>query len=252
MQVIAADAPRSRRDRLIVVRSAATGVLLILAGLLIGWLCLGTPLVNSFMPDGRPTTFQTALGVMAWGFAILVPAGFLLFGLARMAHTIDAATNLRPTTVTPTLARALGPDHLAATDLRLPGGRRIHELVLGPFGILVLGDVPPAGVSRHVGSRWEIRGARGRWVPIEAPLDRASRDAERVRGWLATHDRDFLVRVYAAIVTDDPRVERTPTCAVVKPGDLATWLEALPVQRGLNTERRESLVTLIKSVAASR
>ena len=58
--------------------------------------------------------------------------------------------------------------------------------------------------------------------------------------------------MYAAIVTDDPRVERTPTCAVVRPGDLASWLEALPVQRGLNTERRESLVTLIKSVAASR
>ena len=252
MQVIAADTPRSRRDRLAILRSAATGVLLILAGVLIGWLCLGTPLVNSFIPDGRPTTFQTALGVMAWGFAILVPAGFLVFGFTRMAHTIEAATSLRPTTVTPTLARALGPDHLAATDLRLPGGRRIHELVLGPFGILVLGDVPPAGVSRHVGSRWEIRGARGRWVPIEAPLDRASRDAERVRGWLATHDRDFLVRVYAAVVTDDPRVDRTPTCAVVKPGDLAGWLEALPVQRGLNDERRESLVDLIKSVAARR
>lgn len=252
MQVIAADAPRSRRDRLAILRSAATALLLMLAGVMIGWLCLGTPLINSFIPAGRPTTFQMMLGVMAWGFAILVPAGFLLFGFARMAHTIDAATSLRPTTVTPTLAGALGPDHLAATDLLLPGGRRIHELVLGPFGILVLGDVPPAGVSRHVGSRWEIRGARGRWVPIEAPLDRASRDAERVRGWLTTHDRDFLVRVYAAIVTDDPRVERTPTCAVVRTADLAVWLEALPLQRGLNAERRESLVALIKSVAASR
>jgi hypothetical protein len=252
MQVIAADAPRSRHDRLVMIRSAATGGLLILAGVLIGWLCLGTPLINSFIPQGRPTTFQTALGVIAWGFAILVPAAFLLFGFARMAHTIDAATSFRPATVTPTLARALGPEHLAATDLRLPGGRRINELVLGPFGILVLGDVPPAAVSRHVGSRWEIRGARGRWVPIEAPLERASRDAERVRGWLSTHDRDFLVRVYAAVVTDDPRVERTPTCAVVKPGDLAGWLEALPLQRGLNVERRESLVALIKTVAGSR
>ena len=188
---------------------------------------------------------------MAWGFAILVPAGFLVFGFARMAHTLDAATSLRPTTVTPTLARALGPDHLAATDLRLPGGRRIHELVLGPFGILVLGDVPPAAVSRHVGSRWEIRGARGRWVPIEAPLDRASRDAERVRGWLATHDRDFLVRVYAAVVTDDPRVDRTPTCAVVKPGDLAGWLEALPVQRGLKPSGASRSQSVARSASAA-
>jgi hypothetical protein len=186
---------------------------------------------------------------MVWGFAILVPAGFLLIGLARIAATIDAASALRSTAVTPTLARALGPEHLAATDLRLPGGRRIHELVLGPFGIVVLGDVPPPSVSRHVGSRWEIRGARGRWVPIEAPLDRASRDAERVRGWLTTHDRDFLVRVYAAVVTDDTRVERTPSCAVVRPGELPGWLEALPTQRGLTDERRESLVELIRSVA---
>ena len=36
-------------------------------------------------------------------------------------------------------------------------------------------------------------------------MDRAARDAERVRGWLGTYDRDFLVRVYAAIVTDDRR-----------------------------------------------
>jgi hypothetical protein len=249
MQVIVADAPRSRSNRLAIARSAMTAVLLLLAGALLAWLCLGTPLINSFIPDGRPSTLQTAMGVMAWGFAILVPAGFLVFGIARVAATIDAAADLRSTAVTPSLARALGPEHLAATDLMLPGGRRIHELVLGPFGIVVLGDVPPPGVSRHVGSRWEIRGARGRWIPIEAPLDRASRDAERVRGWLSTHDRDFLVRVYAAIVTDDPRVERTPTCAVVAPADLAGWLEALPAQRGLSGERRESRVALIRSVA---
>ena len=249
MQVIVADVPRSRAERRAVVRSAATAVLLLLAGVLLGWLCLGTPLINSFIPDGRPSALQTAMGVMAWGFAILVPAGFLLIGIARVASTIDAAGALRSTAVTPTLARSLGPDHLAATDLLLPGGRRIHELVLGPFGIVVLGDVPPPGDSRHVGTRWEIRGARGRWVPIEAPLDRASRDAERVRGWLTTHDRDFLVRVYAAVVTDDPRVERTQTCAVVRTADLAGWLEALPTQRGLTEERRESLVELIRSVA---
>jgi hypothetical protein len=251
MQVIVAQAPRSRAERLAVLRSGLTAVLLMVAGVMLGWLCLGTPLINSFIPAGRPSTFQTLLGVMAWAFAILVPAGFLLFGFARIAAAVDAAGSRRSTAVTPTLAKALGPDHLAATDLLLPGGRRIHELVLGPFGIVVLGDVPPAGVSRHVGSRWEIRGARGRWVPIEAPLERAARDAERVRGGLTTHDRDFLVRVYAAIVTADTRVGRTPACAVIAPGDLAGWLEALPTQRGLTPERRESLVELIRSVAAA-
>lgn len=249
MQVIAADVPSTRSDRLKVVRSAATAVLLLLAGAMLAWLCLGTQLVNQFIPTGRPSTVQVAMGVVAWGFTILVPAAFVLIGMARMAGVLEAIASLRPTAVAPRLARSLGPDHLAATDLLLPGGRRIHELVLGPFGIVVLGEVPPPSISRHVGTRWEVRDNRGQWIPIEAPVDRASRDAERVRGWLMTYDRDFLVRVYAAVVTDDARVTRTPTCAVVAPKDLAAWLEALPMQRGLTAERRGKVVELIRSVA---
>jgi hypothetical protein len=249
MQVIAANVPNARYERLAVARSAATAILLLLAGGMLAWLCLGTPLVNQFIPSGRPTALQSAIGVGVWGFAIVVPAGFVLIGFARIAATIEAASALRPTAVTPRLAKALGPEHLAATDLLLPGGRRIHELVLGPFGIVVFGDVPPASATRHVGNRWEVRDGRGRWIPVEAPVDRAARDGERVKGWLASHDRDFLVRVYAAIITDDPRIDRAPTCAVIRTADLAGWLEALPVQRGLTTERRERLVELIRTVA---
>jgi hypothetical protein len=249
MQVIAADVPNARRGRIAVARSALTAVLLLVSGAMLAWLCLGTSLVNQFIPDGRPSTMQMAIGVGVWGFAILVPAAFVLFGFARVASTIEAASALRPTAVTPRLAKALGPDHLAATDLLLPGGRRIHELVLGPFGIVVLGDVPPSSMARHVGSRWEVRDSRGHWIPVEAPVDRAARDAERVKGWLSTHDRDFVVRVYAAIISDDPRIDRTPTCAVIRPADVAGWLEALPSQRGLTAERRERLVELVRSVA---
>ena len=117
--------------------------------------------------------------------------------------------------------------------------------------MLVIAVVPPPSITRHVGSRWEIRDERGRWLPIEAPLDRATRDAERVRGWLASDDRDFLVRVYAAIVTDDRTVERTPACAVVAPADLADWIAALPAQRGLSPERRERLAETIAETAGS-
>ena len=252
MQVIVASAPSTRADSIAVARSALTAFLLVATGLLLGWLVIATPLVGSFIPQGRPTTMQFATGMFAWGFAILVPAGFVLLGLARLVGLVEAWAALRPRMVTPGLSKALGADHMAAANLVLPGGRRIHELVLGPFGIVVLGDVPPPAMSRHVGQRWEARDRRGRWIPIEGPLDRASRDAERIRGWLTTDDRDFLVRVYAAVVTDDLRVERTPTCAVVKPGDLAGWLEALPTQRGLTAQRRERLVELIRSVAAPR
>ena len=249
MQVIAAARPVSLSDLVSVMRAALVAVMLVAAGIALAWLCLGTPLVSAVIPNGRPSALQAAAGVMVWGFAIVVPASLTILGFARIARVAESVQALRPRTVTPRLVKSLGPDHLAATDLLMPGGRRIHELVLGPSGIVVLGDVPPAHLSRHVGQRWEVRGERGRWIPIEAPLDRAARDAERVRGWLASHDRDFLVRVYAAVVTDDLRVERTATCAVVPPADLAAWIDALPSQRGLTPERRERLVELVRSVA---
>jgi hypothetical protein len=167
-----------------------------------------------------------------------------------MAAVFEALAGRRPRRVTPQLASALGPDHIAAMDLVLPGGRRLHELVLGPFGIVVIGAVPPPSFSRHVGSRWEVRDDRGQWISIEDPVQRASRDGERIRGWLATEDRDFLVKVYAVLVTEDERVERSATCAVVRPAELSTWLASLPPQRGLTPVRREHLVERIRSIAS--
>jgi hypothetical protein len=243
MQLIAAAGPVSLSDRVAVARSALAAVLLILAGLALAMLCLGTPLISLFIPSGRPSAVQSAAGVVAWGFAIVVPAALMLLGVIRLAATLETVRAMRPRAITPRLARSLGPSHLVATDIELPGGRWIHEMVLGPFGIVVLGDVPPPSLSRHVGTTWEVRGEHGRWIPIEAPLNRAERDAERVRGWLTTYDRDFLVRVYAAIVTDDKRVERTATTAQVG---------GLPAQRGLNADRRSRLVELIRSVATQR
>jgi hypothetical protein len=250
MQVIAVHSAPSLADRIAVARSGIVALLLLLAGLALGWLCFGTGIVSDFIPYGRPDPIHIASGILVWGFAILLPGAFLILGIARTASLIDTLASSRPRRVTPHLARALGADHLATTDLVLPGGRRLHEMVLGPFGIVVLGDVPPSSVTRHVGSRWEVRDDRGRWLPVEDPVQRASRDAERIRGWLGTEDRDFLVRVYAAIVTEDPSIDRSATCAVVSPSELAGWLEALPVQRGLTNQRRERLVEMVQELAA--
>ena len=248
MQVIAVSNPSSFGHRVAVARSLSVGILLLLAGAALAWLSLGTSIVSEFIPYGRPTPMQVAGGIVVWGFAIVVPAAFLIMGVARLASVLDALSGQRPRKVTPHLASALGPDHIAATGLVLPGGRRIHELVLGPFGIVVLGAVPPPSFSRHTGSSWEIRDERGRWVPIEDPVQRASRDAERVRGWLASDDRDFIVKVFAAIVTDDERVERSATCAVVRPDELSAWMESLPAQRGITPARKDHLVELIRSI----
>ena len=251
MQVIAVPTTARLADRVALVRSLAVGILLVVAGAALGWLAFGTSLITRVVPTGHPGALQIAGGIAVWGFAIVLPAAFLILGVSRLASIAEVVLASRPKRVTPHLAKALGPDHLAATDLLLPGGRRLHELVLGPFGLVVFGDVPPPSATRHVGGRWEVRDGRGRWIPIESPVQRASRDAERVRGWLATDDRDFLVRVYAIVVSADPTIERSPTCAVVPPAELAGWLEALPVQRGLTAERREHLVAMIRSLAAA-
>jgi hypothetical protein len=252
MHVISAAPSSSWGDRIAVARSLLVAVLLLAAGAALGWLCLATPLVSAYTPSGWITATDLVVGVLVWGFAIVVPVSFLLLGVTRLATLLDDLLTGRRRPVTKHLAAAMGPDHLAATDLVLPGGRRVSELVMGPFGIVVFGEVPPASISRFVGSRWELRDGRGRWVAIEGPVERASRDAERVRGWLSTDDRDFVVRVYAVVVTNDPRVTRTPQCAVVSPTDLTSWLAGLPFQRGLTPERRERLAALIAQVAGRR
>jgi hypothetical protein len=251
MQVIAAPS-LSRGERLALARSALVAALLLVVGVLIAWTCLTTPLVTALVPSGRPTLAQILVGILGLSFAILVPAAFLILGAAKALGTAEAVASHRPRRALPHLAHALGEEHLGAADLHLPDGRRIHELILGPFGIVVLGDVPPASMSRHIGRRWEIRDDRGRWLPIEPPVERASRDAERVRRWLGSHDRDFLVKVYAVIVTQDTRVERSPSCAVVTPRELPAWLGNLPPQRGLTASRREDLTERIRSVTLGR
>ncbi len=249
MQVISPSTTASRAGRVPVARSMLVAALLLAAGVAVGWLCLGTPLVSAYTPAGWVTPPDLVIGVLVWGFAIVVPVGFLLLGVARVAVLLDDWAGSRRHTLTPHLAAALGADHVAATDLVLPGGRRINELVLGPFGMVVFGEVPPPSISRFVGSHWEVKDGKGRWIAIEGPVDRITRDAERVRGWLSIDDRDFVVRVYAVVVTDDPRVQRNSTCAVVAPSDLMSWIAGLPFQRGLTPERRERLAGMVREVA---
>jgi hypothetical protein len=251
MQVIAAAPPVTIVQRLAVARSAVVAALLVAAAASLAWLFVGTPFVGSLIPEGRPSDAQVIVDVLVWTAVLIVPASLLLIGVTRLVEALEAAAALRPRPLSPAVRDALGPDAVAATDLRLPGGRRVHELVLGTFGIVVVGEVPPVSISRNVGSRWEVRDERGRWVPVEGPMDRTSRDAERVRSWLAGNDRDFLVKVYGVVVTNDARVQRTASCAVVRPSDLAPWMATLPPQRGLSSARRERVEQMVREIAAT-
>ena len=81
MQVIAVSNSASASDRVAVARSMAVAILLLVAGVALGWLCLATPIVSGFIPYGRPSPAEIAGGILVWGFAIVVPAAFLILGV---------------------------------------------------------------------------------------------------------------------------------------------------------------------------
>ncbi|HEY6057890.1 MAG TPA: hypothetical protein VIV06_07645, partial [Candidatus Limnocylindrales bacterium] len=111
----------------------------------------------------------------------------------------------------------------------------------------VFEPLPPAAITRHSAGRWEVRTTSGRWLPLENPLERAARDAERVRRWIGAMDADYVVKVHAAVIAPDASLPRTPTCAVVTRDDIPAFLSSLPPQRSLTETRRQRLIELVES-----
>jgi hypothetical protein len=221
--------------------SVVVGLILLVGGLFLAWLMFATPMISRLTPSSlRPSAGQMALGAAVWGIALVAPPAFALVGAWRISRVVRALTARPRARVTSRAASQLGDDYVAASEVVLPDSRVIHDLVLGPFGIAVFGDLPPSRYLRRTASSWETRGHDG-WVNMENPLERTARDAERVRRWFAGIERDYVVKVFAALVTTDPTISRTPTCAVVAPEQVAAWLSSLPPARQLSTDRRSEI-----------
>ncbi len=247
MQVITPRAGSRGPGRGAIVVGTLVGATLLFGGFVVAWLAFGTPFITRFTPIGRPETTQMVAGMLAWAVALIAPVAFIIAGLARIVAVFDSVASTRPrATPVSRLADALGEDLAVATRLRLPDGRLIPELVVGPFGAAVIEELPPPGVTRHRAGVWEIRMSGGKWAPFENPLERAARDAERVRRWFADDDQDFLVKVFAAVVAPDTTLPRTPACAVITKEQIPAWLSSLPAQRSLTPNRRERLVEQLR------
>ena len=147
------------------------------------------------------------------------------------------------------LRRAIGDDHVVATNVRLPvANRNLPELVVGPFGAAVIEELPPAGAVMSRGVKtWEVRVGNGYIRTIENPLERAAHDAEIVRSWLSPEDADHVLKVYAAVIGSDHRVERTPACAYIEASQIPEWLSSLPPQKSFDQGRRDRIVREIRS-----
>jgi hypothetical protein len=247
MQVIASPRPAGRS---VPVISVASGLiigtfLLVMAGL-VAYVTLATPLLAK-LAGGPLTTSRVLVGVLAWTVALTAPVGFGLIGLLRIVAAVERIVNRVRPTPTVRVARSLGDDLYVAAGVMLPDDRPVAELVIGPFGAAVINEMPPVKSTRRNRSSWEQRMADGQWHPIDNPLDRAVRDAERVRRWFGADDRDFVVKVHAAVVDAGQSVERTSSCAVITPAQIPAWLASLPVQRGMSADRREGLATKIRA-----
>jgi hypothetical protein len=232
-----------------VLVGVVAGSFLLAGGLFLAWVAFATPVLTGLTTTtARPGPAQLALGAAIWGFTLVAPPSFAIVGALRLGRVARAVT-AKPTDRAMTrVAKAIGDEYTAATDVRLPDGRVIRDLVLGPFGLAVVNELPHPRATRHSGLSWEIRQTDGRWVHFENPLERAARDGERVRRWAAATDRDYVVKVFAAVVTSDPTVVRTPTCAVVAPAQIPAWLASLPAARALTADRQAELVEQIQAI----
>ena len=249
MQIIGSERPMDSAARAAIIRAFLVGAILLVGATFLAYLVFGTGLLFAFTPTGRATTGQLVTGALAWTFGLTAPAAFGVVGLARVGSAVEHVAARRPRR-TPAIRSRKGipDDHAVASRVRLPDGSRIvPEIVVGPFGAAVIEELPPAGAVVAKGPRsWDVRLADGKVHMIDDPLERASRDADRVRTWLGGEDADHIVKVHAAVVGSDPTVRRTPNCAYIRPEQVGPWLASLPPQRSFDADRRERVIRMLR------
>ncbi len=252
MQVIASERPDVGRPGLwAIIRALIMGSIFLLGASFLAYTVFGTGLLGAFTPSGRATSTQVAIGAMVWAFGLIAPAAFGILGVVRVSSALGSMSDRRVQSTPAYSARlALGTDHAVATRVPLPDGSRIiPEIVIGPFGAAVIEVLPPAGAVISRGARsWEVRVADGRTHLIDHPLERAFRDADRVRVWFGGDDADHVVKVYAAVVGTDPKVQRTSNCALITPDQVGPWLASLPAQRSFDSDRRGRIIRMVQAV----
>ncbi len=250
MQVIGAERAMGGHDRDTVPRALLVGAILIAGAGFIAFAVFGKGLLSGFAPSEPAGTTHLVAGALTWTFGLTAPAAFGMVGLARVGRAVKKLMAGRVQATPAMRARAsLSDDHAVAAHVRLPDGSRvIPEIVIGPFGAAIIEELPaPDAVVSRGPRSWDIRNTDGHVHMIDHPLDRAARDAERVRIWFGGDDAGHVVKVYAAVVGTDPRVERTASCASITPDQVGPWLTSLPAQRSFDVGRRDRVIRMVRS-----
>ena len=136
-------------------------------------------------------------------------------GTNRLAIVVDAVR--RSVRADSAVARALAglpSDSVVVRGVVPHDGRPVPTLVVGPFGVAVVEEL--ASATGCVALTRRGRSGRPRAGPSPSIRSTATaRDADRVRHWLTHGELGFVVRVYAALVTADATMPRSPLCAVI-------------------------------------
>jgi hypothetical protein len=234
---LAAEAPR--RPIGSVLGETLVGTSLVLLGVWLVCLALTTRTVAVLVEAVAPGADSATIGYLAWAAMLAAPAGLVLLGTDRLARMLA--------TVRSGLWRRRPPDSLAGLPadvsvikgVRLDDGRPAPTLLLGGFGMAVVRGLPAA-------TRKERRLAAEQDHGSLDPRDAVTRDAERMRRWLSQREVDFVVRVYAAVVSTDESLTRSASCAVVTTEQLPAWIASLPRQRSLTLDRRARLLDWLR------
>lgn len=214
------------------------GTSLILLGVWLVCLALTTRIVGVLVASVGPGAAGPAIGILAWAAMLAAPAGLVLLGTDRLARMLAAVrSGIRRRRPDP--LATLPHDVSVIRGVRLDDGRGAPTLLVGGFGVAVVHGLP--GTSK--GARGE---ARASGTQPADPRDPVTRDAERLRHWLSQREVDFVVRVYAAVLTSDDTLSRSAACAVVTGEQLSAWVASLPRQRSLTMDRRTRLVGLLR------
>ena len=205
------------------------GGLLLAGGLVLGWLAFATPVVQGLDSDRHPTNNRTDPPRR--------PSSGACRSSGRRASRSSApsawGSSPRTCCTGPRSGRSAERSPCSATSTSsrhrstLPDGRAIRNVV--DRTVRGRGDRRAPRAEQHappghrLGSPANRRPLGG---PSSIPSSAPRRDAERIRHWIAAEDRDFLVKVYAAV--RDPRRRRSPgrrSCAAItaRPDPRAGW-----------------------------
>jgi hypothetical protein len=252
MQLISATSGPVRRPVGSIVSGTLVGAILVAGGLSLAYLVFTTPLLSMILPSGRTGPGQVVTGIVVMAMALVAPLVFVAVGTTRLARLL-ASLRPRPSdrSALERLADSLPADVVGASDVPLYDGRTIPALLIGPFGVIVLREAPSPSMTRINGGAWEAR-TRAGWIPIENPMERAVRDAERVRHWLSHDDRDFLVKTYAAVIARPGQdLARSAACAVLTSDQLPSFITSLPAQRSLTGPRLDDVLEQVREAVVA-